>query len=145
MRAPPLPARRGGSERGSPQPSLRSTARIRDGSAGATPVQARRSRPASTVVGEHFTPQALPSYGLGYEDLKAIRPDLILCSIAGCGQMGPLAEHVSNDTVGQAMSGMASLTVDDRSYPVEAGNGVGDSAARHTCRGGRPAAGALAR
>ncbi len=80
------------------------------------------------VVVENFTPHVLPSYGLGYEHLKAIRPDLILCSITGFGQTGPLAEHVSNDAVGQAMSGMASLTVDDRGYPVEAGNGVGDSA-----------------
>ena len=40
---------------------------------------------------------------------------------------------------------MASLTVDGRGYPVEAGDGVGDSAARHTCRGGRPAAGAPVR
>jgi crotonobetainyl-CoA:carnitine CoA-transferase CaiB-like acyl-CoA transferase len=50
-----------------------------------------------------------------------------MCSITGFGQTGELADHVSNDAVGQAMGGMAYLSGDPEGYPVEAGNGIADS------------------
>lgn len=79
------------------------------------------------VVVENFTPHVMPGLGLGYDDLASLRPGLVMCSISGFGREGPLAEHVSNDAVGQAMSGMAYLSGEADGYPVEAGNGIADS------------------
>ena len=42
----------------------------------------------SDVIVENFSSGVLDSWGLGYEELKAIRPDIIYCSISGFGHSG---------------------------------------------------------
>ncbi len=61
------------------------------------------------VVAETFEPKYLDSLGLGYTELSAIKPDIILTSITGFGQDGPHAHYKSVDIVGVAMSGMMTL------------------------------------
>ncbi|HXG42388.1 MAG TPA: CaiB/BaiF CoA-transferase family protein [Dehalococcoidia bacterium] len=79
------------------------------------------------VVVENFTPHVMRKYGLTYNDLKAVRPDLVMCSITGFGQEGPLADHVAVDASIQAISGMAFLAGEADGYPVLAGNGIADT------------------
>jgi len=47
----------------------------------------------SNVVIENFTPGALERLGLGYEDLKSVKPDLIMLSTCMQGQTGPACKH----------------------------------------------------
>ncbi|WP_339542936.1 CaiB/BaiF CoA transferase family protein [Pseudomonas sp. JAI120] len=64
----------------------------------------------SDIVLENFKSGTLERYGLGYEDLKAIKPDIIYCSITGFGQTGPKRDHAAYDFMIQAMGGLMSVT-----------------------------------
>lgn len=70
----------------------------------------RRMIAQADVVVANFSPNALKHFGLDYETLTAIRPDIILASASAFGTEGPLAERIGFDGVGQAMSGAAFLT-----------------------------------
>lgn len=65
---------------------------------------------ASDIVLENFKVGTLSRYGLGYEDLKAIKPDIIYCSITGFGQTGPKRDNAAYDFMIQAMGGLMSVT-----------------------------------
>ncbi len=62
------------------------------------------------VLLENYKSGDLPRYGLGYEDLKALNPKLIYCSITGFGQTGPYAERPGFDFMVQGMGGFMSVT-----------------------------------
>lgn len=62
------------------------------------------------ILLENFKVGTLARYGLGYDDLKAINPRLIYCSITGFGQDGPCAPKVAYDFLIQAMGGLMSIT-----------------------------------
>lgn len=62
------------------------------------------------VVLENYRTGTLAKYGLGYEDLKAINPRLIYCSLTGFGQTGPYANRSGYDYLVQAMAGLMSVT-----------------------------------
>ncbi|MFL6704443.1 MAG: CaiB/BaiF CoA transferase family protein [Paraburkholderia graminis] len=62
------------------------------------------------VVLENFKAGALKRYGLGYDDLKAVKPDIVYCSITGFGQDGPKADNAAYDFMIQAMGGLMSVT-----------------------------------
>jgi len=64
----------------------------------------------SDIILENFKAGTLSRYGLGYDDLKAIKPDLIYCSITGFGQTGPKRDHAAYDFMIQAMGGLMSVT-----------------------------------
>jgi crotonobetainyl-CoA:carnitine CoA-transferase CaiB-like acyl-CoA transferase len=70
----------------------------------------RRLAADSDVVLENFKTGALKRYGLDYESLKAVNPQLIYCSITGFGQTGPLSHKPGYDGVFQAMGGMMSVS-----------------------------------
>ena len=57
------------------------------------------------VVIHNFTSKAAEMMGLGYEALKAIKPDIILASISCFGSEGPYANRQGFDFIAQAMSG----------------------------------------
>jgi crotonobetainyl-CoA:carnitine CoA-transferase CaiB-like acyl-CoA transferase len=65
---------------------------------------------ASDILLENFKVGTLARYGLGYEDLRAINPRLIYCSITGFGQTGPRAPQAAYDFLIQAMGGLMSIT-----------------------------------
>ena len=85
------------------------------------------------VVIENYRVGTLKRYGLGYEDLKKIKPDLVYCSITGFGQDGPYKDRAGYDSVLQAMSGIMSITgePDDqvRGGPQKTGMPVSDFSA----------------
>jgi crotonobetainyl-CoA:carnitine CoA-transferase CaiB-like acyl-CoA transferase len=62
------------------------------------------------VVLENFKVGHLKRYGLDYDTLRAIRPDLVYCSITGFGQDGPYAHRAGYDFLIQGMGGLMSVT-----------------------------------
>jgi len=63
----------------------------------------------SDVVIENFTPGVLDRYGLGWKELRPIRPDLIMCSMSAVGQDGPLRDIRTYATMIAGLSGLDSL------------------------------------
>lgn len=62
------------------------------------------------VLVENYKVGTLARYGLGYEDLRAINPRLVYCSVTGFGQSGPYAALPGYDYVFQGMGGLMSIT-----------------------------------
>ena len=83
----------------------------------------------ATVLVENFRPGTLERQGLGYENLRAINPGLIYCSISGYGQSGPYASRPGYDFVAQAESGLMSVTGEIEGEPQRVGSPVGDVSA----------------
>ena len=81
----------------------------------------------SDVVVENFRPGVMDRLELGYERLKAIKPDLIYCAISGFGQDGPLRLNPAYDQIIQGLSGVMSVTGDAQSAPLRVGYPVADT------------------
>lgn len=62
------------------------------------------------ILLENYRTGTLARYGLGYEELKALNPGLIYCSVTGFGQTGPYADRSGYDYLVQAMAGLMSVT-----------------------------------
>jgi crotonobetainyl-CoA:carnitine CoA-transferase CaiB-like acyl-CoA transferase len=62
------------------------------------------------IVLEQFRPGVMARLGLGYDDLRAINPRVIYCSLSGYAQTGPLARRAGNDINYCALSGMDSYS-----------------------------------
>lgn len=62
------------------------------------------------VVIENFRAGTAKRLGIGYDDLRAINPRLVYCSISGYGQSGPEAQRPGYDFIMQAESGLMSIT-----------------------------------
>ncbi|KAA1175859.1 CoA transferase [Marinobacter salinexigens] len=62
------------------------------------------------VVLENFKVGGLKRYGLDYNSLKEIKPDLVYCSITGFGQNGPYSKRAGYDFLLQGMGGLMSIT-----------------------------------
>lgn len=60
------------------------------------------------IVLEQFRPGVMEKLGLGYEDLKAVNPKLIYCSLTGYGQTGPLRDAAGHDINYMSRSGIVS-------------------------------------
>ena len=78
------------------------------------------------VVIENYSPGVMAKYGFDYETLKAINPNLVMCSISGYGQDGPYAKQPSFDIVAQAQSGVMAMTGEPDGPPQYVGNYFGD-------------------
>jgi crotonobetainyl-CoA:carnitine CoA-transferase CaiB-like acyl-CoA transferase len=64
----------------------------------------------SDVLLENYKFGDLARYGLGYDDLRAVNPKLIYCSVTGFGQTGPYRERPGYDFMIQGMAGLMSVT-----------------------------------
>jgi crotonobetainyl-CoA:carnitine CoA-transferase CaiB-like acyl-CoA transferase len=62
------------------------------------------------VLLENYKFGDLARYGLGYDDLEAVNPRLIYCSVTGFGQSGPYRERPGYDFMIQGMGGLMSIT-----------------------------------
>jgi crotonobetainyl-CoA:carnitine CoA-transferase CaiB-like acyl-CoA transferase len=82
--------------------------------------------PHCDIVVENFKPGVLKTMGLGYEVLKELRPDVILCSISALGQSGPLAHKPGYDYIAQAYSGITSMVGDPDGLPDLTLAAIGD-------------------
>ncbi|THD63171.1 MAG: CoA transferase [Bradyrhizobium sp.] len=72
----------------------------------------KRMIPEFDAVVENFRPGTLENWGLGYDDLKLLRPDLVMTRISGYGQYGPYRDRPGYGVIGEAMSGLRSLIGD---------------------------------
>ncbi len=81
--------------------------------------------PQYDVVLEGFRPGQMKKYGLDYESLKALKPDLIYCSISAYGQSGPYSKRPGFDLIAQAESGIISSTGDPDGEPQRVGTYMG--------------------
>lgn len=86
----------------------------------------RRLAAESDVLIENYKVGGLARYGLDYESLKAIRADLVYCSITGFGQTGPRAGEAGYDLLIQGMSGLMSITGDPDGQPMKVGVAIVD-------------------
>lgn len=59
----------------------------------------------SDVVMENYTPKVMDNFGLGYDTLKSIRPDIVMTSFCGFGKTGPLAEFKTNGSAIETLAG----------------------------------------
>ena len=66
---------------------------------------------------ENYKVGTLAKYGLGQQDLRALDPRLIYCSITGFGQTGPYAPLPGYDFVFQGMGGLMSITGEPDGQP----------------------------
>jgi CoA:oxalate CoA-transferase len=81
------------------------------------------------VVVENFRPGTMAKLGLAPSDLVDENPRLIVCSISGFGQTGPMSQEPAYDTVVQALSGLMSVTGFSESLPTRVGTSIGDLSA----------------
>ncbi|PCI48731.1 MAG: carnitine dehydratase [Moraxellaceae bacterium] len=58
------------------------------------------------VAIQNFRPGVLSDYGLGYEDLKVRKPDIIYCNLSGYGQEGPGKNHSAYAPIVHASAGL---------------------------------------
>ncbi len=82
--------------------------------------------PKVDVVVENFKPGTMAEMGLGYEQLREMRKDIILCSISALGQSGPLARLPGYDFIAQAYSGVTSMIGEANGTPYIPLVAVGD-------------------
>ena len=59
------------------------------------------------VFVQNFRPGVVQRLGIGYEELSAVNPDLVYCSISGFGPDGPYADQPVYDPIVQGLSGLA--------------------------------------
>lgn len=64
----------------------------------------------SDVVLENYKVGQLKKYGLDYASLRAVKPDLVYCSVTGFGQTGPYAHRAGYDFIVQGIGGFMSIT-----------------------------------
>ena len=83
----------------------------------------------SDVVVENFSRGAMDRLGLGYEDVREVRPDIVYASLSGFGLDGPYSQRPSFASIAAALSGWYRLTgdlVDPEGPPIRPAEWHGD-------------------
>ncbi|MBV8770759.1 MAG: CoA transferase [Deltaproteobacteria bacterium] len=75
----------------------------------------------SDIVTENFTARTMRNFRLGYDDLRRIKPDLIMLSGTSLGQTGPYADTVGWGPTNQAFAGTSYLTGYPGGFPCAGG------------------------
>ena len=78
------------------------------------------------VVVENFRPGVMAGFGLAPDDLVAANPRLIVASLSGFGQYGPMEQQAAYDTVIQAISGILDATGWPDGPPTRVGTSISD-------------------
>jgi len=81
------------------------------------------------VFVEGFRPGVMARLGFDYAGVKAIRPDIVYCSISAFGQKGALSHHPAHDMAVQALAGFLSVNDGPDGTPVVPGAPSADLAA----------------
>jgi len=81
----------------------------------------KRLVPLSDVVVESFTPRVLRNFGLDYEALRQIKPDLIMVSMSGYGQTSPWADYTAYGMGLEPASGISQITGYRNGPPMRTG------------------------
>lgn len=78
------------------------------------------------VVVENFRPGVAERLGIGAAALQGLNPKLVVVSVSGFGQTGPLAHRPAYDIIVQAMSGLMEATGEPDGAPTLVGEAVSD-------------------
>jgi len=78
---------------------------------------------------ENFRPGTLEKWGLGWEELSAVNPRLIMIRVSGFGQTGPRSRDPGFGAIGEAMGGLRYVVGDPATPPSRVGISIGDSLA----------------
>jgi crotonobetainyl-CoA:carnitine CoA-transferase CaiB-like acyl-CoA transferase len=95
----------------------------------AAPAVLERLVALSDVLVENYRPGTLDEMGLGHDRLATLNPRLVVTSLSGFGQTGPLSRRALFDAIAQAMSGLMSLTGEPGGAPTLAGTYIADHVA----------------
>ncbi len=80
----------------------------------------------SDVVIENFSPRVMSNWGLDYEKMKEVNPDLIMVSMSAMGQTGPYKDFVAFGPTLQALSGLTYLSTFPQNTPMGLGYAYAD-------------------
>ncbi|WP_322817055.1 CoA transferase [Chloroflexus sp.] len=89
----------------------------------------KRLVPHVDMVLENFRPGTLEEWGLGWEELHALNPGLIMIRVSGFGQTGPYRDKAGFGSIGEAMGGIRAITGFPDRPPTRIGISIGDSLA----------------
>ncbi len=78
------------------------------------------------IVIENFKPGTLSRWGLGYDDVAAVKSDIVYVSISAFGQFGPYSERPGYDPIAQNFSGWTSVNGEPDGGPTKAPTFLGD-------------------
>ena len=81
------------------------------------------------IVVENFRPGALEKWNIGWEQLSALNPRLVMVRLSGYGQSGPCRDRPGFGVMGESMGGMRYVTGYPDRPPVRLGISIGDSIA----------------
>ncbi|MEU0646605.1 CaiB/BaiF CoA transferase family protein [Streptomyces umbrinus] len=84
---------------------------------------------SADVIIENFRPGTLEKWDLGWEELSAANPRLVLARVTGFGQFGPYSHRPGFGTLAEAMSGFAAITGEPDAPPTLPPFGLADSIA----------------
>ncbi len=90
---------------------------------------ARKLIAEADVLIENFRPGTLEAWGMGWEELSALNPGLVMLRISGYGQTGPYRDLPGFGVIGEAMGGLRHLTGEPGRVPVRVGVSIGDTLA----------------
>ena len=74
----------------------------------------------SDIIVQNFRPGTFEKWGVGYDHVRAVKPDIVYVSISGYGQFGPIHDRVAYDPLAQAMGGFVSLNGSPDGPPTKA-------------------------
>jgi formyl-CoA transferase len=90
---------------------------------------AKRLAAKVDIVLENFKPGTMEKWGMGYEDLRAINPGVIMVRVSGWGQTGPYASRPGYANVAEAVGGLRYTSGYPDRPPVRTGTSIGDTLA----------------
>ena len=90
---------------------------------------ARRLARDADVVIENFRPGAMEKWGLGWSELSALNPRLVMVRLSGFGQTGPYRDRPGFGAIAESMGGLRYVTGHPDRPPVRVGVSIGDSIA----------------
>ncbi len=93
---------------------------------------ARRLVAMGDVVIDNFSARVMRQWGMDYESLRAVKPDIICVSMSGLGHTGPRAAYVSYGPTLQALTGYTMLMADAAGNPAGYGYSYADMAGGYT-------------
>jgi len=90
---------------------------------------AKRIATSCDLVVSNYATGVMEKFGLGYDDLVQLRPDVIVGAISGYGNYGPYRDYLGYGPTTAPLSGLSSMTGYEGGKPEEVGVSLGDPAA----------------